>query len=162
MFEADLTITEIGVDMSDLQRRLVGRELDIFQKAAQKMMVDARDSWRGWKYEGRPASAPRQVSQRAWTSQLQITEDVRTITMINEARDWRTNKKAYSRYVKRRKGEVEEWTVVRDILIARNLPKLIDDLIEAVLQTAAENEPRKTVRANSTPPDYQTMEIFGF
>ena len=139
MFEADLTITEIGVDMADLQRRLVGRELDIFQKAAQEMMVDARDMWRGWKYEGRPASAPRQVSQRAWTSELQITEGVRTITMINEARDWRTKKKVYSRYVKRRKGEVEEWTVVRDILIARNLPKLIDDLTEAVLQTAAEN-----------------------
>ena len=159
MFEADLTITEVGVDMADLQRRLAGRELEIFQQAAQQMMIDARDYWTGWKYKGRPASAPRNVSGRAWISELQITEGIRQIIMSNQARDWRTKRKAYASYVKRRKGDVEEWTVIRDILIARNLPKLIDDLTRAVHETLAENEPRKTLRANTTPTDYQSMNF---
>lgn len=159
MFEADLTITEIGVDLTDLKRRLVGRELEIFQSAAQQMLKDTEAVWTGWKYKGRPANAARNVSLAAWKQELQITEGVRTITLINEARDWRTRRKAYAGYVKRRKGEPEEWTVIRDILMVENLPDLIRDLIQAVHETAAENEPRKTLRANTTPTDYQSVNF---
>ena len=159
MFDADLTITQIGVDMTDLKRRLMDKELEIFQRAGQQMLKDVQAVWTGWKYKGRPPSAARNVSLAAWKQEFQITEGVRTITLINNARDWRTRKKAYSGYVKRKKGDVEEWIIIRDILMARNLPELIDDLTRAVHETAAENEPRKTLRANTTPTDYQSMSF---
>lgn len=160
LFRADLSITEIGVDMSDLQRRLDGRELEVFQSAALQMLSDTKAVWVGWKYKGRPAGAKRQVSRAAWKQELQITEGVRQIILINKARDWRKGTRSYAAHVARSKGATPEYLEVLKILKMVNLPQLTQDLIQAVRDTFAENLPKKRVRVNkSNPPKYETMDL---
>lgn len=160
LFRADLTITEIGVDLTDLQRRLDGRELTIFQDAAIQMLEDTKAVWVGWKYKGRPPGAARQVSRKAWKQELQITEGVRQIILINKARDWRTRRKSYASHVARSKGATPEYLEVLQILKMVNLPQLTQDLIQAVRETFAENLPKKRLRVNKNdPPKYETMDL---
>jgi len=160
LFRADLFITEIGVDLTDLQRRLDGRELTIFQDAAIQMLEDTKAVWVGWKYKGRPPGAARQVSRAAWKQELQITEGVRQIILINKARDWRTGRKSYASHVARSKGSTPEYLEVLQILKMVNLPQLTQDLIQAVRDTFAENLPKKRLRVNKNdPPKYETMDL---
>lgn len=160
LFRADLTITEIGVDLTDLQRRLDGRELTVFQDAGLQMLEDTKAVWIGWKYQGRPPGAKRQVSRAAWKQELQITEGVRQIILINKARDWRTGRKSYVSHVARSKGATPEYLEVLQILKTVNLPQLTRDLILAVRETFAENLPKKRLRVNKTdPPKYEIMNL---
>lgn len=159
-FKADLQITEAGVDMSDLMRRLEGAELKIFQDAGTQMLKDINAVWVGWKYKGRPPGAARNVSKAAWKQELQITEGVRQIILINRARDWRTRTKSYAAYVARSKGATPEYLEVFSILKMVNLPQLTRDLIEAVKDNFSSQLPVKRLRANKKdPPKYETMDL---
>lgn len=160
LFRADLKITEIGVDMSDLMRRLEGAELQIFQDAGLQMLKDTKAVWTGWKYKGRPPGAKRNVSQGAWKQELQVTEGVRQIILINQARDWRTGRKSYAAYVARSKGATPEYLEMLEILKSINLPQLTKDLVQAVLSNFSEKSPVKRLRVNKrNPPDYETMDL---
>tara|TARA_R100000808_G_scaffold7939_1_gene22750 strand:- start:4034 stop:4531 length:498 start_codon:yes stop_codon:yes gene_type:complete len=159
-FKADLLIKEIGVDMSDLMRRLEGAELQIFQDAGTQMLKDIQAVWVGWKYKGRPPGAARNVSRGAWKQELQVTEGVRQIILINRARDWRTRTKSYAAYVARSKGSTPEYLEVLSILKMINLPQLTKDLIEAVRNNFSEQSPVKRLRVNKKdPPDYESMDL---
>ena len=160
LFKADLEIIEIGVDLSDLMRRLEGAELQIFQDAGTQMLKDIRAVWTGWKYKDRPPGAARNVSMGAWKQELQVTEGVRQIILINQARDWRTKTKSYAAYVARHKGATPEYLEVLSILKMINLPQLTKDLIEAVKNNFSEKSPTKRLRANKkNPPDYENMDL---
>jgi hypothetical protein len=160
LFKADLKITEIGVDMSDLMRRLEGAELQIFQDAGLQMLKDTQAVWTGWKYKGRPPGAKRHVSLGAWKQELQVTEGVREIIMINQARDWRHGRKSYAAYVARSKGATPEYLEMLQILKTINLPQLTKDLVAAVLANFSEKSPVKSLRVNKkNPPDYETMDL---
>ena len=160
LFKADLKITEIGVDMSDLMRRLEGAELQIFQDAGLQMLKDTKAVWTGWRYKGRPAGAKRHVSQAAWKQELQVTEGVRQIVMINQARDWRHGRKSYASYVARSKGATPEYLEMLHSLKTINLPQLTKDLVAAVLANFSEKSPVKRLRVNKrNPPDYETMDL---
>ena len=160
LFKADLEITEIGVDLSDLMRRLDGVELQIFQDAGLQMLKDVQAVWTGWRYKGRPPGAARNVSQAAWKQELQVTEGVRQIILFNRARDWRTRTKSYAAYVARHKGATPEYLEVLSILRMINLPQLTKDLIKAIRENFSEKSPVKRLRVNKkNPPDYETMDL---
>ena len=160
LFKADLKITEIGVDMSDLMRRLEGAELQIFQDAGLQMLKDTKAVWTGWRYKGRPPGAKRNVSMGAWKQELQVTEGVRQIVMINQARDWRHGRKSYAAYVARSKGATPEYLEMLHILKTINLPQLTKDLVAAVLANFSAKSPSKRLRVNKkNPPDYETMDL---
>lgn len=97
------------------------------EAAAPQMVAQARAQWTGWKYEGRPSDAPRDVSQKAWLARM---EDG-VLVLSNDARDYRYGR-AYVTHVRRRKGAEEEWRVLQRNLEESALPALTDALGAAV------------------------------
>lgn len=139
---ADITVTTT-FDVSGLiNRRLNDAERAVFNKHRRGIVAFIRAAWTGWRYEGRPPTAPRNVSQTAWTSTVETTEaDAVALVIRNEARDYRTSSKDYVAYVHRSGSSVPEAEVLFDTLRTDYVPRLVTDLTAEIQQGL--NQPAK-------------------
>lgn len=90
----------IGTTMptaDEVMRRVKDRARVQLEADARELETLIKDAWVGWKYEGRPKSAPRGVSQAAWKVTL---DDDLVMRFVNEARGYRSEK-PYVAYVHR-------------------------------------------------------------
>jgi hypothetical protein len=106
---------------TNLQRRLLDCERRVFKKWEDRVLKAFKDSWTGWLYIGRPASAQRDVSFKAWHSKIETT-DANTVVLriFNEA--------DYSSFVHRSGSTVIEWQRIWADVQAQLLPGLVADL----------------------------------
>jgi|APGre2960657404_1045060.scaffolds.fasta_scaffold03778_11 hypothetical protein len=100
-----VTATTTANFSSQIQRRLADAE----RKPLRRFQTDAlsfiTSKWVGWKYKGRPPTAPRNVSLAKWKGKIQTTEaDSIGMTISNEAKSWDTGA-PYVGAVERRRGE---------------------------------------------------------
>lgn len=134
------------LDVRELQGRIDGAVLKVFQKSRRDLLADARRNWRGWVYKGRPVDK-RNISINAWESTIQATEAPYSFTIENHARSVYGGK-PYVAYV-HRTGTL---TPEADVLFASWGASLIPE-IEASITRAAREEigkpgPVKKRRAN--------------
>ena len=130
-----------SIDLRDLESRLTGEVLRVFDKNGRDMKTAIIKRWRGWKYKGRDMRTIR-----------------RELIFFNNARGYYTNK-PYAAYVARRKGQTPEWLIMRDMLIREQLPKMIKEVTEA-LAKGMQRGPAKRVRENKQT-SYTRLSIEG-
>jgi hypothetical protein len=143
----DVDITT-SIDLTHIEGRLEGRTLRIFEDHARGMLKAIKAQWVGWKYETTPIEV-RGESRRSWRHTTQATQGVREITFINKAKSWR-NGESYSRWVKRKKGDKEEWQIARARLLADHVPRMIDAVTASILLEVAPGPPRSIRKNEST------------
>jgi len=148
----------IGFDLPELEGRLSDAQARVMQEHRQKMVRAIRnDMWTGWKYANNPPEPGR--SRRAWKGYEETTADTLSIIIENRARSY-YGERAYSAYVKRRKGAEPEYLIVQENLLQSFLSPLIDEMQSTIgdeLNTAGPPRRARTNR-NST---YQTMNLEG-
>lgn len=76
-------------DFSSVGPRVVEVIQQEMDAMSEELLADTRSLWSGWKYKGRPASAPRNVSQKAWRVEVKRTGSGAEIVLTNKAVDWR-------------------------------------------------------------------------
>lgn len=141
--KADIKATTTVI-FAGIARRLIDAERLVFKRHQKAFLLAFTAGWKGWKYDGRPKSAKRNVSLRAWRSTIQTTEGAAVLRIFNEARDYRTGKRAYVTHVHRAGSAEIEW--VKDWKEARAslLPPMIVDLrAEVAKNTAVIGSPKK-------------------
>lgn len=140
MIRVDLTTTFPTVD--DIMARFrsgVRADLTIL---ASETEAEIKARWVGWKYEGRPKTAPRNVSQEAWM--VEVGDDL-ALRIRNEARDYRY-RRSYVKYV-HRAGRRPQETAWGDIA-ADIEPKTIErirDIMARGIQEAVRPTNRREV-----------------
>ena len=134
-----------SIDLRGIEERLDGDALRVFEDHGRSMLRIIKNQWVGWKYENRRAEDVGE-SRRGWKHDLQATEGIRTMLFFNKAKTVRGGK-SYSSFVKRRKGAVEEWKLVRDRLLAEEVPKMIRAVTEALRNDLSRGAVRQ-VRGN--------------
>ena len=138
---------ETSIDLPGLIGRLEGISRQMFENSAVDMQRAIKDQWTGWKYEGRNL-ATTGASQAGWRYELQTVEGERSsIIFSNPAKDYYTNK-PYVSYVARRKGATPEWELVREMLVEDYLPKLQENMLQAIRDAATTTGSYKKVREN--------------
>lgn len=138
-----------SIDLRGIEERLDGEALRVFEDHAGSMLKVIKNQWVGWKYEGRRREEIGE-SRRGWKHDIQATEGIRTMLFFNKAKTPKTPEgggKSYSSYVKRRKGAVEEWQLVRDRLLVEEVPKMIRAVIDALRNDLSRGAVRQ-VRGN--------------
>ena len=134
-----------SIDLRGIEERLDGEALRVFEDHGRSMLKVIKNQWVGWKYEGRRREEIGE-SRRGWKHDIQATEGIRTMLFFNKAKTVRGGK-SYSSYVKRRKGAVEEWKLVRDRLLVEEVPKMIRAVIDALRNDLSRGAVRQ-VRGN--------------
>lgn len=153
-----------SVDLSNIQSRLDGLVLEVFEKHGQEMKKAIQNRWRGWKYKGRDMSTVGN-SLKGWGYEIQATEGKRDLIFFNKALTHipkgskRKTRHPYAAYVKRHKGAEEEWIVMRDMLFKDYLPVMIKDVI-AALGKGMTRGPTKRVRENKQSTTTKAEIIF--
>lgn len=150
------TLAEIGSRLTDVERQVLRdyerRMLDVYQ-----------DEWVGWKYDGRPPGAPRNVSQQAWRTNVDSTDRGAALIVRNEARDWRTRSREYVSYVHRAGTTTPEWEVMKARVDREIVPDLVVDLSAAVAAAVERpGPPRGNTRRNAAatgPTVRRTLEF---
>lgn len=162
-----------SVDLTSMiARRLIDSERRVFNAHRDKVIIVIKDKWVDWNYEGRPADAPRNVSQEAWKSRIATSEAKAELILTNEATAYRASrrkrkegdpqtyvktKKHYAAYVHRAGSTKLEWQVVRDMLVTDYLPKMIADLIEEVKKNVFVPGKVKKLRGTRVAVNQRTM-----
>ena len=134
-----------SINLENIQARLDGEVLRVFEEQGREMQKAIQSGWRGWKYKGRDMKTIGN-SLKGWGHEIQATEGKRELIFFNKAKGWRSDK-PYSAYVARRKGATPEWLVMRDMLTRDYLPKMIKAVIEALAKGMTQG-PTKRVREN--------------
>ncbi len=146
-----------SIDLRDLESRLTGEVLRVFEDNGREMKAAIFKRWRGWKYKGRDMRTIGR-SSAGWGYEVQATTGRRELILFNNARGYYTNK-PYAAYVARRKGQTPEWLIMRDMLIREQLPKMIKEVTEA-LAKGMQHGPAKRVRENKQT-SYTRLSIEG-
>lgn len=133
----------------DLNRRLNDAEREVFLRWQTDVQDFYQDRWTGWRYKGRPASAPRLVSFEGWHTEISTIAERTALTVVNDARDYRTGTKAYVQHVHRAGSDRLEWEVVTDEFVADALPGMVTDLSRTIAQSLSRDTPPKRVRAGN-------------
>ena len=144
---ADFSVTST-VDFSDIERRLTDAERQVLVRHGDIIKKAILARWTDWAYEGRPKDAPVNVSRKAWTRKVTTTESKATLTISNEARDWRTGTKAYVAYVHRAGKREIEVDVIAAEMEATYYPALVTELTAVVRATL--NAPKQPKKLRST------------
>lgn len=144
MASGDIEVTTTW-DLGFIRRQLTDAARKVFTEYESETLDYYQDRWVGWKYEGRPAGAPRLVSFDAWSTRTVTTSKGPALVVINEARDWRYGR-PYAEYVARRKGAQAEWLVVTADWERDVLPRMTRDLTQAVVASLSQPAPSKKVR----------------
>ena len=118
-------------------------ELDVLFKWEGILLRHYIDRWVGWKYDGRPVSAPRLVSHDAWQGIVETRTEHPEIVISNEARGWRSGK-PYVSEIRRKKGARPEWEVVTDEAINLYLNDMTNDLADALIDAISSGRKRKS------------------
>ncbi len=142
MVDVEVTTT---VDLvSDLRRRLTDTERKVFTRHRATIERFVLDEWVGWRYEGRPPEAPRNVSQSAWRTRVETTEAQNvSLVLWNRARSWASGR-PYVAYVHRSGTDVREWTRVLEAILTGYWPKVIADLTAEIAKNVfAPGKPKK-------------------
>lgn len=144
---------------SDLPVALpLGRSaLDVFFKWETVFLKFYRSRWVGWKYDRRPASAPRLVSHDAWQGHIETRTTVSELVISNEARGWRSGK-PYVNQIRRKKGALPEWEVVTDAALALYLDDMVSDMADAYINEVGKGRKRQ-VRNTGGPALTMKLEI---
>lgn len=144
---ADVTVTTT-LDVSGLiSRRLNDAERKVFNRHRRGIVAFIRGRWSGWRYEGRPIGAPRNVSQSAWTSTIETTEaDAIALVIRNEARDYRTGTKDYVAYVHRSGSSTPEVDAVFDAVRTDYVPKVVTELTAEIQKSLNQPAKRQALR----------------
>jgi len=106
---------------TNLQRRLLDCERRVFRKWEDRILKAFKDAWTGWLYIGRPASAQRDVSFKAWHSKIETTDANTVALKIFNTED-------YSSFVHRSGSTVIEWQRIFAEVQTQLLPGLVADL----------------------------------
>ena len=130
---ADVEVTSTVDLTSQINRRLVEAERRVWDSFRVQIVNYIKNQWVGWKYEGRPPGAPRNVSRTRWSSRIETTEAAATMIIFNQARSWNSGR-PYVAYVKRSKGSPEEWAVLFDAVKVQYLPPMREALLAEVLK----------------------------
>jgi hypothetical protein len=123
------------VDLA-VDRRLTDSERKVFSVYARKYVEFFRNEWTGWKYDGRPPDAPRNVSLSAWKSRIQTTEGRAVMTIVNEAKDYRYGRD-YVAMIHRAGQKAIEWKIVAANADIALLPSLVGDMAKEIAKNAA-------------------------
>ena len=121
--------TQLGTRLTDAERTVLTRYESVAKDLAEEVWTRRR-----WKYEGRPKSAPRNVSLRAWETKVVSTDEGVQLHLINNARGWRSGK-PYVAHVKRDKNARPEWVIVSEIVAAEVTKPLGEALVEEIAKT---------------------------
>lgn len=143
---ASITATTT-IDFGDLQRRLADSERKILREYGAKITKGIRDDWQGWDYVGRRKGAPRNVSRKAWKWSVETAEGKAVLTLINEAKDWRTGTKSYVAYVHRAGDATPEFEHIAEDIRTQILPDMVRDLAAEVARNIGAPKQRKQLRA---------------
>lgn len=133
------------VDFGDLGGRLLDAEQRVLRRHGKKFVTAMQDKWIGWTYKGRPKSAPRNVSVRAWRSKVDSREGRGVLYVSNAARDWR-KKRPYVKYVHRTGSTEQEWQVAWTTVTALLLPALGADLAREIVRNMNKRRPPSRIR----------------
>lgn len=157
----DLSSFEEGV------QRIVAEEMS---KMADKIIVDIGKLWTGWKYKGRP-SGHRNVSKKAWHSNVETSQAESVIWLRNYAVDWRAawyaqkgNAALSSKYanrpyvsiVSRTKGGSPEWLKVMEMIRLAHLPELEKQILQS-MAGALQTVPKSTRTPRPSPTSGMTI-----
>lgn len=115
------------VNLDNINRRLSDVERRVFTKHERRILGAFKKAWVGWLYRGRPIGAERNVSLKAWRSQIETTDGARPVLRI-------INDKDYSGEVHRSGSTDIEWQVIWARVEAELIPPLIADLERAIAQ----------------------------
>ena len=146
----------IAFNVGDLERELVESEVRVVQEARKQMLNDIKEQWTGWKYKGREEITTGN-SLRAWKASEETQLGSFLIIIENEAKHYRSGK-TYTAAVRRSKGAKVEVEIVWKNLLESNLPRLEQDLADAIDRTLTTEGPPKRVRQNRQSK-YQRITI---
>ena len=132
MAKLDIEIVT-SLDYSNLEQRLNDAGFRVFTRWESRAVDFVVDRWVGWQYRGRPAGAPRLVSHDAWKGSVQTTTEGAELSVINDARDYRSGR-PYVRHVHRAGERGEEWRKVADQFVAELLPEMVAELTKALTE----------------------------
>lgn len=150
------------LDLSGMiSRRLNDAERKVFNKHRRKVLSFIQAKWSGWKYVGRPDSAPRNVSQAAWRSTVETTEaNAIALVITNEARDYRTKSQDYVAYVHRSGSDTPEVQVVFAELATEFIPTIAKDLADEVAKSLSQpSKPQKLRKGGGSTVRAAALEI---
>ena len=134
------------VDTGNIQRRLTRDERRVWRTLASTLKSLYAREWTGWRYQGRPSDAPRNVSQAAWKVKIATTEAA-TLTVTNDARSY-NNGQSYVANVHRAGSNTPEALVLQERIEAEILPPFLEDLATVIANNAA--LPTRPQRRRST------------
>lgn len=112
-------------DFNNINRRLSDIERRVFTKHERRILGAFKKAWVGWLYRGRPVGAERNVSLKAWRSEIETTNGARPVLRI-------INDKDYSGDVHRSGSNDIEWQVIWARVENELIPPLIADLKRAI------------------------------
>lgn len=150
MANTGVEVTSTIPDLSNLGGMLFDVERKVLTRYRGRMLSFLRGEWTGWKYQGRPANAPRNVSFKAWKAKVIVNTPAPELHIENAARSWDTGQD-YVAYVRRRKGAEVEWVRLGRELDAKFTAAMVDDLLTEVQKNLA--TPRRATRVRAGRPD---------
>lgn len=131
-------ITTIDL-VTNIQRRLLDCERRVFRRHKDKILKAFKDAWTGWLYVGRPASAQRNVSLKAWQATIETTTGDKVVLRVFNTKD-------YSSFVHRSGSSTAdvEWLIIFNQVEATLIPPLVADLqAEIIKNLSAPANPKK-------------------
>lgn len=156
---ADIDAISTFPDFAELERRLSDIERGVLVKYEGQMLDGYQDDWVGWRYEDRPAGAPRNVSQQAWKSQVQSTDQGAALIIENKARDWRYKRRAYVAYVHRSGSAELEYLKQHAEVVRTIFPRLVADLAAAIAHGHDKPGRTRKIRTGTSPTIRRTAEF---
>lgn len=139
-------------DLANLGGMVTDAERKVLTRYRGRILQFVKGAWTGWRYEGRPASAPRNVSMQAWRGRVVVNVAPPELLIENEARSW-NNGADYVAYVRRRKGEEEEWRKIGRRLETEWSLHLAADLLREVQRTIQTPTTRRPLRTRALTPN---------
>lgn len=155
---ADIQVTT-NFDIGDLQRRLLDAERDVMTKHEDGILRHIKDTWTGWKYAGRPATAPINVSMKAWKTRIQTTEQPAQLIIENHARSWDGGEPYVANIKRRLRNKRTEAELLFEDLVRHWFPPLLDDLKETIAKTVAQPANPRRLNRRTGPDDLIIREI---
>lgn len=113
------------VNFDNINRRLSDVERRVFVKHERRILNTFKKAWVGWLYKGRPIGAERNVSLKAWRSEIETTDGAHPVLRI-------INDKDYSGFVHRSGSNDLEWQVIWERVQLELIPPLVTDLKRAI------------------------------
>jgi hypothetical protein len=133
-----ISVTTTAANAPALQRRLNQTELQLLRNSAANLVKDIKDHWVGWRYAGTPVTE-RGRSRAGWKYRVTSNTEPVTITILNEAVDYRHNRTYYVEHIRRSSGSGIEWQVQIRRLEVAFIPQIYANLTAAI--QAAINTP---------------------